>query len=1166
MLQIAVLWMAFVLWTPQGSAVSENYDQAFARGFAALTEGRVDEGIEAYHKCLELRPKNGLAAYNLACGHSRKGDVDAAMDWLGKSAEWGHFTNPGELAWALQDEDLIPLHGDPRFKRVLDEVQKSREAIWFPTLPASYIDWSGSHRRLVSWGRFSPDGSRIVTASGDGSARVFDSETGEQLLILDGHSRLLSRCAFSPDGERILTAGQDWTVRLWDARTGEPLGILPIPDGRTTAVSFSPDGDRILVAGDRRASIFKTVLGTPCLSTSLRYPSVCYDVSFDMGGEQLVMAGADGVIRFHDSRSGDLLRSFAVGPPVFAIDLHPGGKEVAAACADGRTRLYEKDSGRLLRTFEGHRAEVNQLDYDPSGSRLATSSVDRTVRVWDVASGKCEHVLSGFSDEVYAVCFSPDGRRVLGTSADSTAAIWDADSGERLLRLESLINVERQLEFSADGTRLITLDTNAVREWDALSGEELQPRDAPRTVRFRVARQGSPQSLICLTPHPSQSEASASTIELVGAGIGVDAVFVSRDARSVYSADMDGVGRLWNGATGQLVKVLGRLTTDPEFNRDTSRLKSAAFSSDGQWLATAQHADGAARVWDAHTGDELEVWRGGTAAFVLWADSKELLAVGRGTSVEIRDLTAPDPLAKLTGHLNRIQGAAFGPGARTLATCSMDGSVRLWDLERNECIRVFQPLPSTYFGHVALSGDGNRVAGACSDKRVFVWNTESDRLLGTIVPGDEPGDWLAFAPGSHYHGTSAAIARARLVQGAISYPLSCFAAALESPEKVKASFAGLQVEMPKLSAPPSLVVAAPVEHFATVHERAVRIQALATDALAGLEIIEVLQDGSSVSAELLAKSQSLENNERLARLDLLLPIPSGASETKISLQAVSTRGIKSRPERFVVRYEPPKRELYLMALGVADYDDDALDLRYPVRDVDDLIARLQAQAGELYHQVHVERRVNREVTNAEALRLRDEFLLQARPDDTIVVFAAGHGVRSASSEYWFLTSSATPAKPYGGIDRHVLESLVTWDKLHASRRVLLIDTCHAGTAFEGARGERGLAAFRQDEVDAALERSSGLYIFAATSDDAFAREQEGNGIFTRAILDGLAGAADVGSFGDKDGYVGVSELMQFARYAVLEKSAGRQVPTFPRIEGGENFPLARARALEGTRR
>jgi hypothetical protein len=62
-----------------------------------------------------------------------------------------------------------------------------------------------------------------------------------------------------------------------------------------------------------------------------------------------------------------------------------------------------------------------------------------------------------------------------------------------------------------------------------------------------------------------------------------------------------------------------------------------------------------------------------------------------------------------------------------------------------------------------------------------------------------------------------------------------------------------------------------------------------------------------------------------------------------------------------------------------------------------------------------------------------------------------------------------------------------------------------------------------------------------------------------ALLDGLDGAADAGDFGDKDGTVGIDELMHFARYAVLERSEGRQKPTFPRVEGGENFPLARAR-------
>ena len=81
----------------------------------------------------------------------------------------------------------------------------------------------------------------------------------------------------------------------------------------------------------------------------------------------------------------------------------------------------------------------------------------------------------------------------------------------------------------------------------------------------------------------------------------------------------------------------------------------------------------------------------------------------------------------------------------------------------------------------------------------------------------------------------------------------------------------------------------------------------------------------------------------------------------------------------------------------------------------------------------------------------------------------------------------------------LLESLVRWDKLHATRRVLLIDTCHSGSDLSGGlrSDTRGIGLFEQDEVDTAVDATSGgLYILAASADDEFAREQEGNGLFT----------------------------------------------------------------------
>ena len=73
---------------------------------------------------------------------------------------------------------------------------------------------------------FSPDGERVVTASGDGTARIWDAESGAQLATLRGHEGCVNSAAFSPDGERVVTASDDGTARIWDADSGAQLETL----------------------------------------------------------------------------------------------------------------------------------------------------------------------------------------------------------------------------------------------------------------------------------------------------------------------------------------------------------------------------------------------------------------------------------------------------------------------------------------------------------------------------------------------------------------------------------------------------------------------------------------------------------------------------------------------------------------------------------------------------------------------------------------------------------------------------------------------------------------------------------------------------------------------------------------------------------------------------
>jgi WD40 repeat protein len=82
------------------------------------------------------------------------------------------------------------------------------------------------HTDAVTSALFSPDGSRLVTASFDGTARVWDAASGDALATLSGHKALLWSARFSPDGSRIVTASDDKTAQVWDAETGNLVATL----------------------------------------------------------------------------------------------------------------------------------------------------------------------------------------------------------------------------------------------------------------------------------------------------------------------------------------------------------------------------------------------------------------------------------------------------------------------------------------------------------------------------------------------------------------------------------------------------------------------------------------------------------------------------------------------------------------------------------------------------------------------------------------------------------------------------------------------------------------------------------------------------------------------------------------------------------------------------
>jgi WD40 repeat protein/serine/threonine protein kinase len=242
---------------------------------------------------------------------------------------------------------------------------------------------------IVASANFSPNGKHIVTGSWDSSARVWDAESGADLLKLagdEGHTGFVNSAVFSPDpeGSRILTASDDGTAKVWEAKTGKVLLTLKGHTDRVRHAAYSPDGSRIVTtSSDRTARLWNAQTGEP--------------VGKPLEGHEWAILSA-----------------------AFSSD----GARIITGSEDNTARIWDAATGEPLATLTGHTARVTSVTFAPGQNRAVTASQDGTVKVWDTISAEEVLTLDGHTREVTSVTFSPDGRYILTGSQDGRAILW----------------------------------------------------------------------------------------------------------------------------------------------------------------------------------------------------------------------------------------------------------------------------------------------------------------------------------------------------------------------------------------------------------------------------------------------------------------------------------------------------------------------------------------------------------------------------------------------------------------------------------------------------------------------------------------------------------------------------------------------------------------------
>jgi len=558
------------------------------------------------------------------------------------------------------------------------------------------------HGDYVRTAAYSPDGTRIVTASADKTARIWDARTGAELAVLSGHGNRVYSAAYSPNGTRIVTASEDKTARIWDARTGAELAVLSGHGDRVMFAAYSPDSTRIVTASeDKTARIWDARTGAQ-LAVLVGHTGFVYSAAYSPDGTRIVTASDDKTARTWDARTGAALATFSGHVDYINCAAYsPDGTRIVTASGDKTARIWDARTGAALAVLSGHGDDVNSAAYSTDGTRIVTASSDKTARIWDARTGAELAVLSGHGGYVGFAAYSADNTRIVTASFDKTARIWDARTGAEFAVLSGHASQVESAAYSPDGTRIVTASEDKTAGiWDARTGAELA----------------------VLSGH---------------AGL-VDFAAYSSDGMRIVTASTDKTARIWDARTGAEFAVLSGHTAFVNF---------AAYSPDSTHVVTAS-ADKTARIWDARTGAELAVLSGhGNRIFSAnySPDGTRIVTASADKTARIWDARTGGTLAALSGHGDFVNSAAYSPDGTRIVTASTDKTARIWDARTGAQLAVL----SGHAGSVdsaAYSPDGTRIVTASTDKTARIWDARTGTQLAVLSGHAGSVDSAAYSP------------------------------------------------------------------------------------------------------------------------------------------------------------------------------------------------------------------------------------------------------------------------------------------------------------------------------------------------------------------------------------------------------------------------------------
>lgn len=527
------------------------------------------------------------------------------------------------------------------------------------------------HDQAIYTAVFSKDGNRILTASADGTARLWDSD-GNALKEFK-HGGMVSSAAFSPDETKILTASWDKTAKVWDLQGNISLTLAH--EAVVTSAVYSLDGNSILTTS-RDGNI--RVWGLDGKEQLIIEHNGVFSAAFSPDGSRILTASWDKTAKVWD-RDGKFLFGLEHNTTLSSAVFSSDGSRILTASEDGILNVWDRD-GNFPIAIESN-GSVSSAVFSHDGKRILTSSRDGTIKVLSL-QGKALVDLK-YENTLYSAIFSPDDRMILIASKDGTAKVWVSKNDILVDYIAHTKDVKTAV-FSHDGNKILTASEDGTAKiWD---------------IRGNL-----------LTDLNNQEG-------------GLLSASFSPDDRQVLTVSVEGAAKLWDRKGKFLLDIGGEKKAElfgntqkmpfmnvSEHTDPAKVITSAVFSPDGQKIFVAS-PDGRARLFSLNGEKLLELKLGEISSVMLSPDGQRILTTSKDGIANVWNFRNEKLLEFKYKAL--ISSAVFSPDGHRILSVSTDGTIRACNMDKEIIfeLRYNAPITSAVF-----SPDGQRILTASKD-------------------------------------------------------------------------------------------------------------------------------------------------------------------------------------------------------------------------------------------------------------------------------------------------------------------------------------------------------------------------------------------------------------------------------------------------------------------